>query len=198
MGVTLPPDFCRHCHAGVAEERPTHLDISFDTCASAGCHNYHDNRSLYEDFLARHAGSEAETVSAELPFRKAWISRKLVERAPLTAVESDGPPRSASDLIGAWAGSGHAAAGVNCSDCHLRPGDPRRRRILHRRVCGCGGLAGVRDLPQRPQGQSAQRLRTGEDHGGRRHPHTVGVILRPHFNLYPRRSAGPSASPVSP
>ena len=122
MGVTLPPDFCRHCHAGVAEERPTHLDISFDTCASAGCHNYHDNRSLYEDFLVRHAGSEAETVSAELPPRKAWISRNLVERAPLTAADSDGPASSAHALIGAWAGSSHAGAGVNCSDCHQSGG----------------------------------------------------------------------------
>ena len=66
----------------------------------------------------------------------------------------------------------------------LRPGDPRRRRILHRRVCGYRGLAGVRDLPQRPQGQSAQRLQVGEDHGGRRHPHPIGMILRTHFNLY--------------
>ena len=122
MGVTLPPDFCRHCHAGVGEERPTHRDFSFDTCASAGCHNYHDNRSLYEDFLVRHGDAETETRPAEFPRRKAWISREIARRPPMTAADFDGPASSGAGLIGDWAGSGHAASGINCSDCHQSGG----------------------------------------------------------------------------
>ena len=132
MGVTLPGDFCHHCHAGVAEERPTHRDLSFDTCASAGCHNYHDNRALYEDFLVRH--TEPETPPAVLPERQAWISRTGFERVSLTAADADGPASSAPELIGAWAGSAHAAAGVSCTGCHQEGDGPWTDRPP-RRVC---------------------------------------------------------------
>lgn len=118
MGVTLPGDFCHHCHADVGRERPTHKGLSFETCASSGCHNYHDNRALYEDFLVRHGAPAPETRLAAVVGRKAWISRKGFEGASLTAVEADGPPSSAPELISAWAGSAHAAAGVSCSHCH--------------------------------------------------------------------------------
>ena len=118
MGLTVPGDFCHHCHADVAGERPTHRGLSFNTCASSGCHNYHDNRALYEDFLVQHGGAEPETRPAALPERKAWISRKGFERTPLEAADADGPASSAPDLVDAWAGSAHAAAGVSCSTCH--------------------------------------------------------------------------------
>ena len=36
--------------------RPSHAGLGFAGCALAGCHNYHDNRALYEDFLVAHAG----------------------------------------------------------------------------------------------------------------------------------------------
>ena len=56
-------DFCVACHSegdqDVRWDRPSHADLAFDTCASAGCHNYHDNRALYEDFLVEHAGGPA-------------------------------------------------------------------------------------------------------------------------------------------
>ena len=118
MGVTLPVDFCRHCHADVAEERPTHRDLPFDTCADAGCHNYHDNRSLYQDFLARHGVAGMATVPAMLPEPDAWVSWEAAAHGPLTAADADGPASSAAALVDAWAGSAHAAAGVYCSDCH--------------------------------------------------------------------------------
>ncbi|MCC0057394.1 MAG: ammonia-forming cytochrome c nitrite reductase subunit c552 [Rhodobiaceae bacterium] len=59
MAVTLPNDYCLACHQDVYKERPTHVGSGFETCASAGCHNYHDNTALYEDFLVKHAGGEA-------------------------------------------------------------------------------------------------------------------------------------------
>lgn len=126
MGVTLPPDFCYHCHANVAEERPTHQGIAFDTCASAGCHNYHDNRALYEDFLVQHGDAGPKTFAGKLPERNAWMA----ERTPLTAADADGPP----ELIDAWAGSAHARAGVACSDCHQRD-DARWPDHPPRQVC---------------------------------------------------------------
>ena len=53
--LTLPGDYCVACHSegdqDVRVNRPSHAELEFDTCASAGCHNFHDNRALYEDFL---------------------------------------------------------------------------------------------------------------------------------------------------
>jgi len=61
--VTVAMDFCAACHSegeqDVRRNRPSHAGLAFDTCASAGCHNYHDNRALYEDFLAKHAEGPA-------------------------------------------------------------------------------------------------------------------------------------------
>ena len=58
--VTVATDFCVACHAegeqDVRAARSSHAGLTFDTCASAGCHNYHDNSALYEDFLVKHAG----------------------------------------------------------------------------------------------------------------------------------------------
>jgi len=55
MGVSIAQDYCFHCHEDVGKNRPSHKDLGFETCATAGCHNYHDNRALYEDFLVQNA-----------------------------------------------------------------------------------------------------------------------------------------------
>ena len=58
--LTLPTDYCVACHSegdqDVRVNRPTHANLEFDTCASSGCHNYHDNKALYEDFLVKNHG----------------------------------------------------------------------------------------------------------------------------------------------
>ena len=54
--VTLPMDFCSACHQKIGEERQSHEGLAFTTCATAGCHNFHDNTALYEKFLVKHAG----------------------------------------------------------------------------------------------------------------------------------------------
>ena len=51
MGLSLPQDYCFHCHEDVAEQRPSHVGMTHDSCSTAGCHNYHDNKALYENFL---------------------------------------------------------------------------------------------------------------------------------------------------
>ncbi len=61
--VTLPIDFCSACHQEIEEERPSHAGLGFETCASAGCHNYHDNTALYEKFLVTHAQDPAHVAT---------------------------------------------------------------------------------------------------------------------------------------
>jgi hypothetical protein len=120
MAVTLPADFCAHCHSDVAEERTSHAGLGFQTCASAGCHNFHDNRALYEDFLARNSDSPDLLVSASVAVR-----RPLPPPGPsLVVTDTDGGPHGPTDaaLIDAWAGSAHATGGVNCSGCHTAGG----------------------------------------------------------------------------
>ncbi len=116
MGLTLPADFCLHCHAEVGEERPSHQGFGFDTCASGGCHKYHDNRSLYEDFLARHGRDPVAAVRGLLPPRSGRVLRDGGERTALAAGEAEataglpsagveGGASAAPELVAAWAAS---------------------------------------------------------------------------------------------
>lgn len=120
-GLTQPADYCVHCHADIAEERTSHQGMTFDSCAATGCHNYHDNRALYEDFLVKHA-QEPATRASEIPPR------------PHEAPHASGPldrtaarpfadhPLPEAELV-AWERSGHARQRVGCGDCHGRPED---------------------------------------------------------------------------
>lgn len=129
MGVTLADDFCAYCHQKVAKDRPSHKGMGFDTCADAGCHNYHDNQALYEDFLVKHAAEPAILPQARLPQRdySQWL--KAVNQAPPTALtlqDADGPLGKKLEAAEAlrWAQSSHAQGGVNCSDCHVNEKPP--------------------------------------------------------------------------
>ena len=116
IGVTLPQDYCFHCHAGVGGERPSHRGMEFNTCASAGCHNFHDNRALYEDFLVAHNG---EPEIRDLPV---VVSRMPPPPLgpPLTMAHLDAPSDAAVTpaLRDDWVSTAHAEAGVNCTGCH--------------------------------------------------------------------------------
>ena len=123
--VTVAMDFCMACHAegeqDVRTRQPSHAGLTFDSCALSGCHNYHDNRALYEDFLVKHS-------------HKAWLAltpmHALAARARTASVESAATPLEPGDAVAPasalagpavledWAGSGHAAAGINCGACH--------------------------------------------------------------------------------
>jgi len=123
MGVTLPQDFCFHCHSDIAKDRPSHQNLAFDTCASAGCHNFHDNRALYEDFLLKHA-DEPDLLPVPRVMARKRRPRvfPISDRPPLALNEQDadaGPEiRPDSQLMLEWLGTAHAKNGVNCSDCH--------------------------------------------------------------------------------
>ena len=122
--VTVAADFCAACHAegdqDVRAARPSHADLSFESCASAGCHNYHDNRALYADFLVAHAD---RPWLAQMPVHEPSARRRLRPSSGEAALAGSDAVAPASALaertaLDRWAGSGHAAAGVNCSGCH--------------------------------------------------------------------------------
>ena len=123
MGVTMPDDFCVTCHAGIGRDRPSHARLTFDTCASAGCHNYHDNTALYEDFLVGRLEEPDTKAGARRPLRDLaafFSAQEPARRRSLTAADHDGKPGTATEskLMSEWAGSAHARGGVNCRDCH--------------------------------------------------------------------------------
>ncbi|KAA5539696.1 NrfA- nitrite reduction protein [Roseiconus nitratireducens] len=122
MGLTLPADYCWHCHQEVAENRPSHAGMAYDSCATAGCHNYHDNRALYEKFLDDHFGEPDLLPDAKLPLRDtvAALSVAKWQAEPLQVGDADAPEDIvvSPELVGDWAETAHAAAGVNCTGCH--------------------------------------------------------------------------------
>ncbi|MEM9727104.1 MAG: cytochrome c3 family protein [Myxococcota bacterium] len=105
MGLSLPDDYCYQCHLDVADERPTHEGLGFDTCADAGCHNFHDNRALYEDFLVAHSLETANHPIATV------LTRSSLAEADAPPVLVDAPPDG-------WTGSAHHLEGTLCADCH--------------------------------------------------------------------------------
>jgi hypothetical protein len=130
MAVTQPGDYCVLCHRDIATERPSHEGMAFDTCASSGCHNFHDNRALYEDFLVRHAAAPAQLPRQLRPRSRFAETAALLptypsERYPLAALDAtrhDAPAEwAAAEALDDWLGTAHANAGVNCSGCHADP-----------------------------------------------------------------------------
>lgn len=129
-GVSLPPDFCVICHNDIAKDRPSHAGLGFATCASAGCHNFHDNRALYEDFLVKHAGQPAMLARTLLPPRDfASVAEEIAsypsQRFPLKALsQHDGGSHATAAIAGDWLASAHARRGVNCTGCHQAEATP--------------------------------------------------------------------------
>jgi hypothetical protein len=119
MGVTLPTDYCALCHSDVGKERPSHAGLAFDTCASSGCHRFHDNRALYEDFLVKHA-REPELKPSPVAKLRLAVNEPTEPRKPLTRADADAPADKLAEaaIVDDWLATAHAEAGVNCSGCH--------------------------------------------------------------------------------
>ena len=129
-GVTQPQDLCVHCHADIAEDRPSHAGMEFSSCATGGCHNFHNNRSLYTKFLIKHLDEPAVLENPVVPEREFLqvldqIAEYPVDRYPLQPLSianadsgfifsATSPDSSHED----WAATAHAQSGVNCSACH--------------------------------------------------------------------------------
>jgi len=127
-GLTQPGDFCIHCHEGVGEDRPSHKEMEFNTCNSSGCHNYHNNRSLYTDFLVKHADEPKLLEKPVLPTREyASLLDEVVEyprqQYPIKQLSSsdiDAPSEVvvSDEIHKDWLQTAHASSGVNCTACH--------------------------------------------------------------------------------
>ncbi len=117
MGVTLPDDYCYHCHEDIGNERESHADLPFDSCASAGCHNFHDNRALYENFLTENSGQAWVKEIALLSKTNATDNQK---EKPISLNNSLYQDKIVEfpDISDHWQASSHASAGVDCGGCH--------------------------------------------------------------------------------
>ena len=122
MGLTIAEDFCFHCHEDVGINRPSHEGLTFETCASAGCHNYHDNRALYEDFLVQNAGKPWVLQISQL--KQANFSHFNAEKPVSEIVSSEFSKLMTEkitqhpDIDQHWQASKHSQAGIGCVSCH--------------------------------------------------------------------------------
>jgi hypothetical protein len=172
-GLTQPRDVCFHCHSGIAEDRPSHAGMAFDTCAASGCHNFHNNRALYTDFLVKHLHQPDLLEQRTLPQRE--FGERLDELMdypadrypvqPLQANEADAPREPGFDeaLQSDWLETAHAGSGVNCPACHQPPGDDGKPAAWsdhpdQQRSCGqCHDL----ELTRFKRGKHGMRLAAG-------------------------------------
>lgn len=170
MGVTLPEDFCFKCHVDIAEDRPSHKGMAFNTCASAGCHNYHDNSALYEDFLEKHRDEKINLDRQQLSEKSAaseltQLSSYPIDLYPLKnltvkEIDVDGSHVD-SNIDYNWEKTAHAKAGVNCSACHQIKSDKNDSSWTDKpgeevcKTCHSGQVEGFLD------GKHGMRLKSG-------------------------------------
>lgn len=135
-GVTIATTFCVGCHAEIERERPSHVGFAADGCASAGCHNYHDNRALYRDYLVEHRNDPGLLPRPRVPLVDSAGRRAPFTTAPQPLVPRADVPaqvRGGGDLVGPtveWTASSHARGGVNCTSCHQSlTGSPHSRAV---------------------------------------------------------------------
>lgn len=137
MGVTLAGDFCFHCHQDIAKDRPSHKGMAFDTCNSAGCHKYHDNRALYEDFVEKHLDQPRLLEKRLLPKRNfrevaADFPGYPSDRFPVKPLNTPDAPAElmkSTNATADWLATAHAQSGVNCSGCHAIDRDGAKQWI---------------------------------------------------------------------
>lgn len=83
-GVHLQPDLCMTCHQGLIEgDLRSHEGFAPDGCWTAGCHNYHDHRSISTGFLRRNLGQPPMLPVQQLPDRTVLVERDTAPAADL-------------------------------------------------------------------------------------------------------------------
>lgn len=69
-GVHLQPDICMVCHQGIIEgDLKSHDGFTADGCWTAGCHNFHDHRSISTGFLRENLDQPPMLPVQALPTR---------------------------------------------------------------------------------------------------------------------------------
>lgn len=174
MGLSIPEDFCFHCHQDIGENRPNHKEFGFETCATAGCHNFHDNTALYENFLVKHAHQpdilpSPDPDKVELvaflktnpsAVEKMSLDQDRVNNAGiLPPLEPDVPPLTqvSEEILSGWRESPHAATGVNCSTCHSQSGSGWSDAVTHESCRQCH----QQEVSTFLQGRHGMRLAAG-------------------------------------
>jgi len=177
MAVTLPADYCWQCHKDVGKERPSHKDFAFNGCAASGCHNYHDNRALYEDFLTSHMNEKEIRDGGVIPARNFSAKQKeQLKSKALTAADADGPAKAKNEkALSDWSATAHAQGGVNCAACH-GSGEKWKDRVAQDSCKAChatetagflGGRHGMRTaagLPAMKPGEARQPMKAAAAH----------------------------------
>ena len=148
--VTMAAALCVRCHAEVTTERTSHRSFTADSCAQAGCHNYHDNRALYRDFLARHRDEPPLLGFPHVPQKRP--SGEPAAAVPVDAPEAVSAEPTYAQAVEDWSASAHARGKVTCTACHQPKSgttEPRWSAAVPDAVCaGChesqrtGWLAG--------------------------------------------------------
>ena len=127
FGVTLPEDYCKNCHEEIGNERESHKGLAFNTCNNTGCHNYHDNRALYEGFLIKHYGQEDHLTNAS--------EIQLEKRPEKPQPVADGKSPMNPIIHQEWLSTAHAKANVNCNDCHTSDEKPEWSNKVSYKTC---------------------------------------------------------------
>lgn len=184
-GLTQPLDLCVHCHEEVAEDRPSHAGMPFDSCANSGCHNYHDNRALYTDFLYKHRQDPDLLEQPRLPAREfAAVLGEIMDYPldrypvePLGREQADAPEAADDALQRDWLETAHAAAGVNCSACHVVADteEATPRWTDHPGEQGCAQCHGL-EIDRFRKGKHGMRLAVGLEPMT---PHEARLPMRP-------------------
>jgi formate-dependent nitrite reductase cytochrome c552 subunit len=170
-GVTQPIDFCVHCHKDVAEERPSHEGMAFDTCKDSGCHNFHNNRALYTDFLIKHLDEPPTLKEVVLPAKEYLdVIDEVVEypreKYPLTKLEEKDIDAVESLAISPeikkdWIETSHARSGVNCTACHVtEDGNGNEKWADHPEHQACSSCHSV-EVSRFTEGKHGMRLKQG-------------------------------------
>lgn len=173
-GLTQPEDFCVYCHQDIAEDRPSHEGMGFDTCNSAGCHNFHNNQALYTDFLVKHLHEPNLLDKTTVPKREFGqmldqlpdYPHERFPVTPLTQADADAPTSRESavqrTIYRNWSETAHAASGVNCSACHVIPEAQGGNGVWNDKPgsTACGQCHGI-ELEHFQQGKHGMRLRVG-------------------------------------
>ncbi len=76
-GVNLQPDLCMACHEGIINgDLKSHDGFSADGCWTAGCHNFHDHRSISTGFLRKNLDQPPMLPIQALPERTVEVQLK--------------------------------------------------------------------------------------------------------------------------
>ena len=86
-GVHLQPDLCMACHQGIIEgDLASHNGFAPDGCWTAGCHNFHDHRSISPGFLRENLDQPLMLPEPALP---EVVVEAKVETAPTPDLQQE-------------------------------------------------------------------------------------------------------------